>query len=122
MNKNYDNILDFVSLKVICRKPDVLKLVRCVCEWFFALHSLIVLRKINVVCCRLNRWSSAEILNLISGHVIDYLTYLMTLFFIAFQFLETTYYSRRRNYRKKKWQIGRESYNYFFGHISNQEL
>ena len=84
MNKNYDNILDFVSLKVICRKPDVLKLVRCVCEWFFALHSLIVLRKINVVCCRLNRWSSAEILNLISGHVIDYLTYLMTLFFIAF--------------------------------------
>ena len=82
MNKNY-NIIDFVSLKVICWKPDVLKLVRCVCEWFFAFHS-----KNNVVCCRLNMWSSAEILNLLSGHVINwnYLTYLMTLFLIALHF------------------------------------
>ena len=40
--------------------------------------------KNNVVSCRLNRWSSAEILNLTSGHLINYLTYLMTLFLVAF--------------------------------------
>ena len=56
VNQNY--IIDFVSLKVICRKPDVLKLVRCVCVcvWiYFALHSLIVLRqKHSSFVCRLN--------------------------------------------------------------------